>query len=347
MSPQAQTLGVGVIGSGFMGKTYAEIARKFLRGARLAAVAGGTRARDLADAHGVRFFSSPGELAAHPDVDIVCIATPHAHHAGQALAAARAGKHLVIDKPMAHSVEACDAILEACLTKNLKSTVTFTMRNRIGYVKAKEAIDSGRMGRVLQIRTYQIVPDGLASARPWQLLPENLGFFFGHGIHNVDAVRALTGREIRSVFAKCRTLSGSPVEATTDLLLTMDDGAVHYIFCSFELKKPGFPRSESGIRIACEKGLLDVDTYNETRLSLDGGDWRTIAVQPPIDWAGKGFLDPVRLQTYRDLIQDLVDGILEDRPPRVTGWDGRQAVAAALAAYESSRTGKEVLLAAP
>ncbi|HOI45830.1 MAG TPA: hypothetical protein PLX50_09480, partial [Candidatus Aminicenantes bacterium] len=205
----------------------------------------------------------------------------------------------------------------------------------------------GRLGRVLQIRTYQIVPDGLASARQWQLLPENLGFLFGHGVHNVDAVRALTGREIRSVFAKCRTLTGSPVEATTDMLLTMDDGTVHYVFCSFEVRKPGFPRSESGIRVACENGLLDVDTYNETRMSLDGGDWQTIAVQPPIDWAGKGFLDPVRLQTYRDLIQDLVDGILEDRPPRVTGWDGRQAVAAALAAYESSRTGKEVLLAAP
>lgn len=339
---RSSILGVGIIGSGFMGQTYAETVARHVRHVRLAGVAGGTRAPALAEKHGVPCFASPDELVSRGDIDLVCIATPHARHAEHALAAARAGKHLVIDKPMAHSVEACDAILDACESRGLKCTVTFTMRNRIGFVKAKEEIDSGRLGRVLEVRTYQVVPDGLKSARGWQLLPENLGFLFGHGVHNIDAVRALTGREVRSVFAKCRTLAGSPVEATSDVLLTMDDGGVHYIFCSFELPKPGFPRAESGIRVACEKGLLDVDTYDETRISIDGGAWQALAVQPPIDWAGKGFLDPVRLQTYRDLIQDLVDAIIEGRPPKVTGWDGRQAVAAALAAYESGRTGKEV-----
>ncbi len=342
MARSSTTLGVGIIGSGFMGQTYAETVARHVRHVRLAGVAGGTRAPALAEKHGVPCYASPDELVSRGDIDLVCIATPHARHAEEALAAARAGKHLVIDKPMAHSVEACDAILDACKSRGLKCTVTFTMRNRIGFVKAKEEIDSGKLGRVLEIRTYQVVPDGLKSARGWQLLPENLGFLFGHGVHNIDAVRALTGSEVRSVFAKCRTLAGSPVEATSDLLLTMDDGGVHYVFCSFEVGKPGFPRAESGIRVACEKGLLDVDTYDETRISVDGGAWQTIAVQPRIDWAGKGFLDPVRLQTYRDLIQDLADAIVEGRSPKVTGWDGRQAVAAALAAYESSRTGKEV-----
>ena len=261
MTQPSKTLGVGVIGSGFMGKTYAETVARHLRNVRLAGVAGGTRAPELAAKYGVPGFGSYEELVSRPDVDIVCVATPHAGHAEHALAAARAGKHLVIDKPMAHSVEACDAILDACAARGLKSTATFTMRNRVGYVKAQEAIDSGKLGRVLEIRTYQVVPDGLKSARGWQLQPENLGFLFGHGIHNIDAVRALTGREVRSVFAKCRTLTGAPVEATSDILLTMDDGGVHYIFCSFEVVGPGFPRAESGIRVACEKGLLDVDTY--------------------------------------------------------------------------------------
>jgi predicted dehydrogenase len=344
MTHPSQTLGVGIIGSGFMGKTYAETAARHLRNVRLAGVAGGTRAPELAAKYGVPAFGSYEELVVRPDIDLVCIATPHDRHAEEALAAARAGKHLVIDKPMAHSVEACDAILAECAAGGLKSTVMFTMRNRVGYVKAKEAIDSGALGRVLEIRTYQVVPDGLKSARAWQLLPEKLGFLFGHGVHNFDAVRALTGREVRSVFAKCRTLLGAPVEATSDVLLTMDDGGVHYIFCSFEVAGPGFPRAESGIRVACEKGLLDVDTYKETRISVEGGEWQALAVQPAIDWAGKGFLDPVRLQTYRDLLQDFVDAIIEGRDPKVTGWDGRQAVAAVLAAYESSRTGQEIFL---
>ena len=68
------------------------------------------------------------------------------------------------------------------------------------------------------------------------------------------------------------------------------------------------------------------------------------AVQPAIDWAGQGFLDPVRLKTYALTIQGLVDDILEGKPAGGSGWDGRQAVAAATAAYLSSQTGREIEL---
>lgn len=337
-----KSLGVGVIGSGFMGQTYARTASTLVTGVRLAAVAEGSRAGKVAAEYGVKCFSSYRDLVASEDVDLVCIATPHAQHAEHALAALEAGKHVLIDKPMACTVGACDTILALCERKHLKCSVTFTQRNRIGFAKAKEALESGTLGRVQHIRSYQIVPNGMKTVPAWQMLPDNVGILLGHGVHNIDAIRALTGREIRSVFAKCRTIGGAPVEGTSDLLLTLDDGSVHYVFCSFELVKPGFPRSEVGHRVACEHGLLDIDPYKETRISIEGGDWQTLAIQPPIDWAGKGFLDPVRLETYAALIQDLVDAIREDRSPRVTGWDGRQAVAAVSAAYESSQTGREI-----
>jgi len=345
MSQSTSELGVGLIGSGFMGATFARTVTTMVDGLRLAGVAGGTRAPGLAAEYGVPCFPSYEDLVASADVDLVCVGTPHACHGEQALAAARAGKHVLIDKPMACTVEDCDAILDACQSSGVKCSVNFTQRNRIGFAKGKELIDSGRMGRVLEIRTYQIVPDGMHAVPKWQMDRENIGLLFGHGIHNIDGVRALTGQEIRSVFAKCRTLTGAPVEGTSDVLLTMADGGVHYVFCSFEVHKPGFPRSQVCARIVCENGLIDMDPYDETRVSYDGGEWETLAVQPPIDWAGGGFLDPNRLESYAGLIQDLVDAIRDDRQPNVTGWDGRQAVAAALAAYESSRTGKEILLA--
>ncbi len=339
------TLRAGIVGAGFMGQTYAKTIEAMAPNVCLAGVAGGSRAEGLAARYGVRCYPSYRELAESDGIDLVCIATPHAQHADHALAAIHAGKHVLIDKPMAHSVEACDTILEACREHGVQCSVTFTQRKRIGFVKAKEALDSGELGRVLEIRSYQIVPDGIAGARPWQLLPENLGFLFGHGVHNIDGIRALTGCEIVSVFAKCRSLTGAPVEATSDVILTMDDGCVHYVFCSFEAPKPGFPRSEVGARIVCERGLIDLDPYDETRASIGGGPWQTLAVQPPIDWAGQGFLDPNRLQTYRDILQDLVDAVVSGREPGISGWDGRQAVAAVRAAYESSKTGTEVRLA--
>ncbi|HOZ49611.1 MAG TPA: Gfo/Idh/MocA family oxidoreductase [Candidatus Hydrogenedentes bacterium] len=336
------TLGFGIVGSGFMGQTYAKTLGTMVDGARLVGVTGGSRAAQLAETYGVTRFDSYEALLASDEIDAVCIATPHACHGPQALAAAQAGKHVQIDKPMATSVEACDVILDACDERGLKCAVTFTLRGRIGFVRAKETIDSGRLGRVREIRTYQIVPGGLGAVPKWQLEPENIGLLFGHGIHNIDAVRTLTGREIRSVFAKCRTMTGAPVEATSDVILTMDDGSVHYVFCSFEVPKPGFPRSEVGARIVCERGLVDLDPYAETRASIDGGPWETIAVQPSIDWAGQGFLDPNRLESYRHVLDDLVDAIRNDREPRASGRDGRQAVAAVFAAYESSRTGREI-----
>ena len=79
-------------------------------------------------------------------------------------------------------------------------------------------------------------------------------------------------------------------------------------------------------------------------VSIDGGDWEVLTTQPPIDWQGKGFLDPVRLESYTLHLKDFLNSIREDRDPDITGWDGRQAVAAALAAYESSRTGQEIVL---
>ena len=89
---------------------------------------------------------------------------------------------------MACTVEDCDRILALCRSKQLKCAVTFTHRARVGSMKAKELLDSGVLGRVLHIRSYQVVPDGVRVVPGWQLERQNLGFLFGHGIHNLDAL---------------------------------------------------------------------------------------------------------------------------------------------------------------
>ena len=345
MSGEMKTIGVGILGSGFMGRTYAETLVKWVRGARLVGIACGSRASALAADYGVPAFSSEEELIRQKDIDAVFIATPHAQHAEQALAAAHAGKHLLIEKPMAGTVEECDAVRNACDTHSLKCTIAFTQRVRICNAKAKEWIDSRKLGRVQHIRSYQTVPGGMANLPKWQLEPQNRGTLFGHAVHNFDNIRWLTGQEIKTIYAKCRSLNPDyRTEGTSDVLMTLSDGTTAYLFCSFQIPKPGFPRSQFAYRVICEKGLLDVDAYGEARMSVEGGSWETIAMQASIDWQGKGFLDPVRLESYTLHLQDFIDSIRENREPMITGWDGRQAVAAALAAYESNRLGKEIIL---
>jgi predicted dehydrogenase len=285
------------------------------------------------------------DLLALEGLDAVFIATPHHMHATQSLAAAEVGKHLLVEKPMACTVEECDSIIEACEERNLKCSIGFSQRTRVCNKKAKDLLDSGKIGKIQQIRTYQTVPGGMPNLPSWQSDEENMGTLFGHGIHNFDMIRWLTGQEIETVYAKCRSLDGvGKTEGTSDVLMTLSDGATAYFLCTFQISAPGFSRSQFAVRAVCERGLLDIDAYGEAKATVGGGRWETIAVQEPIDWAGKGFLDPVRLEAYVAHVGDFLASIREDRPPAITGWDGRQAVAAALAAYESSRTGREVRL---
>jgi predicted dehydrogenase len=346
MAKSNGALGVGILGAGFMGQTYARAINTLVPGATLAAVAGGSRSEKLANEYGVAYFDTVDELIACDGVDLVCIATPHVCHGEQGLPAARAGKHLIIEKPMACTVRECDAILDACKDTGALCAVMFTQRFRTCPLETKKLLDSDKMGRVLHMRSTQLVPDGMEGAVPrWQLVPANVGILMGHGIHNIDQARWFTGQEIRSVFAKVRCISGQyPVDGTSDVLLTMADGSVVSIFCSFELVRPGFERSGGATRIVCELGLIDVDWYGEMRVSFDGGPWEVVAEQEPIDWAGKGFLDPVRLKTYAANINNVIAAIQRGEPLAASGWDGRQAVAAAAAAYESSRSGQEIYL---
>ncbi len=336
--------GIGIVGAGFMGRTYAETITTQIQGAELRAVAVGSRAPELAQDYHIALENSLDALLQRDDVHIVCVATPHGMHGKQALAAAEAGKHLLIDKPMACTVKECDAILEACQARKLRCDITYTQRARVCNMEMKRLIDEGGLGKILHIHNSQVVPDGMATTPRWQLERENVGILMGHGIHNLDQIRWLTGREVAKVFGKVRAFSDTyDVDSTADLILTLDDGTVCTVFCSFEVPAPGIPRTGGSTQVILERGIIDADWYGELRVSQAGGAWETVAEQEKIDWKGKGFLDPVRLKTYAATIQQLVDGV-RSGDLRGTGWDGRQAVAMAEAAYESSRTGREVLL---
>ncbi|MBN1492412.1 MAG: Gfo/Idh/MocA family oxidoreductase, partial [Phycisphaerae bacterium] len=204
MIESGKLIGFGIIGSGFMGRTHAETISTLVNGARLVSISGGPKAASLAAEYGVQSFAPCEETFMRDDVDVVVLATPHNVHAEHAIAAAKAGKHLLVEKPMACSVEQCDAIIAACRPAGLKCAIMYTHRNRIGCLKARELIASGRLGRVVHIRSYQIVPGGMAVVPPWQLDAENLGLLFGHGIHNLDALRWFSGQDIHAIYAKCR-----------------------------------------------------------------------------------------------------------------------------------------------
>lgn len=336
-------IGIGVIGAGFMGRTNAETISKYLRGARLAAIAGGTRAAHLAADYGAPCEPTVESLLDREDVDAVFISTPHSEHAANAIAAAERGKHILLDKPMATSVADCDRIIEAARRANVNLMIMFGQRFRIVNMEAHRLIRENAIGRVTAIHSYSINTGGLKSLPQWQSRPENLGTLIGHGVHNIDQIRWLTGDEISTVSARVERESPWNNEVSTMALLGLQRGASATLWVSWTAPPPGFANSGFSARVVGEKGVLELDAYSHLRLGRNGA-WETVAEQPPIDFRGKGMLDPVRLEAYARQGMEFLNSIREGRRPSVTGEDGRAAVEVALAAYRSAEEGRTVYL---
>ena len=124
------TVGIGMIGSGFMGLTYSEALARHVQGARLVAVAGGSRAARLAAEYGVPAEPSVDALLARDDVQAVVLATPDQDRRELTLRAAAAGKHVLAEKPMAPTVAECDAMIAACDSAGVNLAVVKTERYR-------------------------------------------------------------------------------------------------------------------------------------------------------------------------------------------------------------------------
>lgn len=338
-----KSIGVGLIGAGFMGRTSAETVTRYLEGAHLVSITGGSRAGSLAAEYGVEAEPDMMTLLARPDIDAVMISTPHSSHASEAVAAAQAGKHILLDKPMATTVEDCDRIIAAANASGSKVMIMFGQRFRDCNIKAKQLVSDGVIGKVKMVQEQLLATGGLGSLPAWQSQSENVGIFVGHAVHNIDRIRWITGAEVASVSAQVLRDPVSGNEVSTMALLSLTNGAMATIWASWDIAAPLFPRSASSALIAGDQGNLDLDAYGELRLGREN-EWTVVATQAPIDWAGQGALSPVRMEAYRRQDQEFIDAIREDRSPAVTAQDGRAAVEVAVAAYKSAAEGRVISL---
>lgn len=342
------TVGVGMIGSGFMAHTYSEVVARYAKGGRLVAVAGGSRAPELAGRYGVPADGSIEQLLARPDLDAVVIAGPEQLRLEQARLAAAAGKHVLAEKPMATSVAECDAMIAACRDADVRLMVVQTQRFRGVHRRAKALIEDGTIGAVRQLRLWSLFADSwsipVVESRPWYNDPE-AGLFMSQGVHNLDLMRWLAGSEARRVYARVNSYGDHGVpNLSAAIIVDFASGATGQLWLSMELPGATFPDSQFRSQVVGERGLLDFDGYTHLDMAV-GGDWRRVWTQPPLDPMDP--LDPVRLESFTGQVQGFLDAIRDDHPPIVTGEDGRAAVELCEAALRSSRSGLPVDLPLP
>ncbi len=337
-------VGFGIVGSGNMARVYAEALRTQVTGGRFVATALGSRAESLAAEYGAAAEPSIDAILARPDVDVAVIATPHSTHVSLAVAAAEAGKHVYLEKPMALDVAECDAIIAACERAGVLLTIAKQTRHMEMSTKAKEMIDAGEIGELRYIRPMSpIIGLGIAAGNHWSETPGEGDSFLDWGSHCCDALRWFTGSEAVRVYADYANFSSlNAPDPTAAVQFRMANGVIAQIFMCYEVPPPGMgTNSNNQYFFLGSKGMLEFDL---DRVRLGRGDsWQTVWELPT--WINPLQPDnPRRIGNTARQVQNFIEAVEAGRTPSITGRDGRAAIEMSQAASLSARTGRAVEL---
>ncbi len=337
----------GLVGAGHMNHTYARCLLQYNRGARLLAVAGGSKVPEFAAKYGIDAEPDVDSLLSRSDVDAVIIAAPHQVLAEHSVAAARKGKHVLVENPMATKLADCDAMIDASRRAGRRLGVIKSLRFRGVFSRTRALLESGSLGAVRMIHFMALWPLLGVAGQRWIEEPAAGGAFLARGAHMFDLLFWLTGKDAESVTGAVGSFHGPEWRAQTALAqIRFPGGAGAQIWMSHEIPSPGFPDSRYRARIWCEKGLLDCDGFGKLRLA-SGAGWEEVWEQPPIwNYAQRepNLYSPQRMAAYHTQVQDFIDAVRNHRDPAVTGQDGRAAVEMVEATRLSSETGSSIRL---
>ena len=336
------TVGIGIVGSGFMSRTYAYGIRELVPDARLAAVFGGHRAPELARDFGLAVEPSLDALTARADVDVILLGSPTFFHRDQTLAAARAGKHVFTEKPIAATLPEIDAMIRACRDAGVLLGVNAVTRWRKGVRMAKGLVDDGAIGEVRMIRhTYAFPAGAFADPGHWIMDPRSGSPFLDQGAHCNDAIRWFLGSDATTAYAVYGDFTNtSPPGQSAMVTFSFASGAMCQIWASYEWAYAPDPDKTIDYLLVGSRGMIEVGYRGALRIHR-GRDWETLYVHPPVRQPDP---DVPFAYPYAEQIQDFVDAIREKREPEVNGEVARKGIEMALAADRSAATGEVVRL---
>jgi predicted dehydrogenase len=340
------TRGFGIVGAGIIAAVHAD-AIALLPDARLVAVtdvAAGA-ARDFAAARGCAAEPGLDDLLARRDVDVVCVCVPSGLHAEVGVRAAKAGKHLVVEKPVDVTLEAADRLLAAARQAGVTLTVMSQHRFDPGVTELKRLIDDGALGRLVlgEASTKWYRTQAYYDAAPWRgTWAMDGGALLNQGIHYVDLLRWCMGPAVE-VTAVCVTQTHDiEVEDTALAIVRFASGAVGTIGAT-TAAYPGFPQR---LEITGTLGTVTVEDGQLVRTALRGAAGAAPAQGSAQDPPQAAAADPAALDAavHAAQLADLLAAADEGREPAVSGQDGRDALEIVRAVYESSRAGRPVRL---
>jgi phthalate 4,5-cis-dihydrodiol dehydrogenase len=377
-------LRIGVAG---LGRAFTVMLPTFAADPRVALVAaadprGEARAR-FAQEFAAKTYETVEALCADPHVEVLYVATPHQYHAQHAILAARHGKHVLCEKPMALSLAECSAMIEAVRRAGVHLIVGHSHSYDAPIQRTRALIDSGAFGAVRMIHALNYTDFIYRPRRPDELDTEQGGgAIFSQAAHQVDIARLLAGGEVKSV----RAVTGAwdkarPTEGAYTALLTFANGAVasltydgygHFDSDEFQgwigemgqTKIPYARKPQSFASAAEESAFKSARNYGGSAyqpasaqglahqhfgtiiVSCERADLRPIPNGVMIYQNGAARLDelPAPNVPRREVIDELCDVVVDGRPPLHDGAWAMGTLEVCLALLQSSRDNRDMLL---
>ena len=336
----------GLLGCGRIAKRHSDLlGGNHIEGACLVAVCDPirTRADAIAAKFGIPAHYDIDDFLARKDIDAVAVLTPSGMHAAHVIACAKAGKHVVVEKPMALRLQDADDMIRACDKAGVKMFVVKQNRFNVPVVKAREALDAGRFGRLIlgTVRVRWCRDQAYYDQDSWRgTWAYDGGVLTNQASHHIDMLEWFFG-DVVSVHARAATaLAKIETEDTAVATLKFSNGALGIIEATTAARPTDL---EGSLSILGEKGTVEIAGFavNQIRhwrfldeLASDKEVVERFSVNPPNVY---GF-------GHHAYYEHVVDCLLNQRAALVDGLEGRKSLELISALYESIETGAEIAL---
>ncbi|MEM9353358.1 MAG: Gfo/Idh/MocA family oxidoreductase [Planctomycetota bacterium] len=342
-------LGFAIVGTGMISTFHARALAE-VRGAKLVACCDRNpeAAVKFAAEHDCAEYVNIKDLMKDDQVDVVSVATPSGVHLEPAVAAAEAGKHVVVEKPLEVTTRRCDRIIAACEKNGVKLATIFPSRFHDSSIAMKKAVNAGRFGKltlgdayVKWYRSQEYYHSG-AWRGTWKL--DGGGALMNQAIHTVDLLLWLMG-PVTEVRAHTATLAHERIEVedVATAILRFENGALGVLEASTAVYPGYLKRIElhgiGGTAVLEEEDIIKWDFAKRGR-----GDAAILESMKKSKSSGGGASDPAAIghHAHALLFKDFVSAIKNDRPPAIDGHEGRRSVEVINAVYKSASSGRAV-----
>jgi UDP-N-acetylglucosamine 3-dehydrogenase len=311
-------LGVAVIGTGFWGRNHARVFKE-LEETELLAVCdvNAERAKNVAKQFSVRAYTNIGKLLKRKDIEAVSMCVWSLNLAKETLKALKAGKHVLVEKPMATHVKQAEKLLETAKEEKLHLTVGFLMRFIPGIQHMKNAIEDKTIGNLVCATAKRV--------SEWPERIGDVGVVKDTAIHDIDIIRYLFDEEPIAVYAKTGSMKHKKFEDYVQIMLTFEGGKSAFIESNWLT-----PYKTRTLVVTGSKAIMKLDYITQELTIEDAKE----TIQPRYPWQ-----EPLKLE-----LKHFANCILKKEKPLITGMDGLKALQIAEAALKSSAIGKAVKL---